>query len=65
MTQVLILDYHVIICAVPLFYDHKVQNRRWNHLDFQMGRRAGFFVNYRVLEALKLCESDNSSKAGS
>lgn len=47
---------------VPLYYDHKVQNRRWNHLDFQLGKRSGYFVNYRILEVLKKVEAEDAPK---
>lgn len=44
------------LVAVPLFDDFLVKNVQYNHLDFTIGRRAGYYVYTRCLEILRRCE---------
>ena len=49
---------------VPLYHEHKVQNRKWNHLDFTLGTRSGYFINAIVLDVLRSVEQEQHIKHG-
>lgn len=49
------VDY-IDVFKVPLFDDYRVKNINYNHLDFNIGRQAGYYVYTRVLEILRRCD---------
>ncbi|KAI1283191.1 Gastric triacylglycerol lipase [Halotydeus destructor] len=38
---------------VPLFDDYEIPNRKYNHLDFILGNKLGYYVNARVLKIIQ------------
>lgn len=43
---------------VPLYHDYKIQNRKWNHMDFTLGAKAGYYVHAIVLDVLRSVEQE-------